>query len=76
MALDNNFVNRLKRNVYNVAEMISTPLVVDSYVCTSNYYVAGDGGGGDYIISATSSGIYETLNNGLYANLIYGLDLQ
>ena len=47
-----------------------TKLKAGDMVLTKYYSVAGDNGGASYNISSTASNYSETLNNGLYANLI------
>ena len=56
----------------NVAEMKSaTNLVNGSYAKTIGFYSANDGGGALYkIVESTPSTYYETLNSGLYAELV------
>lgn len=56
----------------SVAEMqTATNLVDGSYARTLGYYSVNDGGGAFYKIKETApSGYYETLNSGLYAELI------
>ena len=56
----------------SVAEMqTATNLIAGSYAETIGYYSANDGGGALYLITDVQpSGIYETLPNDLYAELI------
>lgn len=59
-------------NIDTVATMIATNLTEDSFCRTAGYHSINDGGGAFYhIVSIAPSGHYETLNNGLYAELIY-----
>ena len=59
-------------NYINVSSMISDTALADGdIVSTTGYYSANDGGAGMYYITASPSALhYETLSNGLYANLI------
>lgn len=61
-----------------VADMkASTDLVDGSYAKTLGYFVIEDGGGAYYKIRTSQpSGFYETLNNGLYAELIVSNELN
>ena len=56
----------------SVANMkASTNLVSGSYAQTTGYYSNNDGGGAIYhITSSTPAGYYETLDNGLYAEIV------
>ena len=55
-----------------VSQMVADTLLVDgSHAQTLGYYNANDNGGAKYLImSTTPTGYYETLSNGLYAELI------
>lgn len=57
-----------------VDEMLSDQnLGAGMYVRTAGYYTANDGGGADYLIASKEPLNYsEKLNNGLYAQLLYG----
>lgn len=57
---------------YNtIADMIADQnLSADNVAYCKGYYAINDMGGAFYNISANSSGFYQTLSNGLYANLI------
>ena len=54
----------------SVADMVAdTSLHAGDNVATRGYYASGDGGGDNFVISATHTGtFYITLSNGLYAN--------
>ena len=56
----------------NVAEMLADDTLTSGKVCkTLGYYEAGDEGGAYYKITDTApAGYYETLENGLYAELV------
>jgi len=53
-----------------------TKLKVGDMVLTKYYSTVGDNGGAIYDIASTSSTYYETLSNGLYANLIISNGIQ
>lgn len=54
-----------------VAEMkTATNLIEGSYAQTVGYYTAGDNGASKYIIKSSSTGVHETLDSGLVAELI------
>lgn len=55
----------------NVNAMINADVSVGDICYTLGYYSAGDNGGAKYLISNTSDSTSITLNNGLYANLVY-----
>ena len=59
-----------------VDEMLSDQdLKAGMYVRTAGYYTVNDGGGAEYLITSKEPLNYsETLNNGLYAQLLYGSD--
>lgn len=54
----------------NVAEMKSADLKAGDFVLTKGYYEVNDGGQSVYAIKETGTGYYETLNNGLAAELL------
>lgn len=55
----------------------STDVKAGDYAKTLGYYAMNDEGGAYYkISSATPSGYYETLTNGLYAELIIGISMN
>lgn len=72
-------VDSVKANP-TVADLIANTALVDGDVAyTGGFYAAGDGGEGTYLI--TSAGTPDNMfvfamSNGLYANLIYGDDLN
>lgn len=59
-------------NIDTVSTMKATELTEDSFCRTAGYHSVNDGGGAFYHITSTApAGHYETLDNGLYAELIY-----
>ena len=54
----------------NVASMVAdVTLESGDNVATRGYYASGDGGGDNFVVSASHTGtFYSTLSNGLYAN--------
>lgn len=73
----NNLNIDIKKKAYffnTIADMKNADLKIGDYVCTLGYYIANDGGAGEYqIISGNyidDGGIYHQLNNNLFAKLI------
>lgn len=52
-----------------VADMLKASLKPGTKVSTKGYYIADDGGAGEYIISDKPAALSEQLRNGYYANL-------
>ena len=59
------------RSYESVAQMkADNKLRVGQHVKTKGYYIAGDGGGAEYVIKTSSIKFYESLTNNLVAELI------
>lgn len=69
----------LIRAVNTVADMISSKTLSEGQiVITKGYYEIGDRGNAVYLISKTQSdtGVYEKLDSKLFANMIYGSEIE
>lgn len=55
-----------------VSDMVKTDIPVGMNITTNGYYSYGDGGGAEYYVADSPSYIYESLENGLFANLVIG----
>lgn len=64
--------------IYNTAiDMINDTKLISNQMCQTNgYFTEADGGSATYIITNKKSNYSVTLNNGLYANLIYDKNIN
>ena len=72
-SISHDYANSVSFKTYDtVAQMKADPGLLDGGVCrTLGYYIANDGGGAFYKIrTAAPASYYETLSNGLFAELI------
>lgn len=71
-------IKEVDKTYLNVSSMKSdTELEVGKICKTIGYYAENDGGGGLYlVVDTTPSTHYETLENGLYAKLIFGENIN
>lgn len=66
-------IENIKKKAYffdTVAAMKAANLKDGDYACTLGYYSANDGGAAEYKIVSSTNSYKETLNNGLFAELI------